>query len=88
MKEKYLENYPIPISLKSTEKIIKQMKNSICKIKTLDGNNGTGFFCEIPYNNDTSISVFITNNHIINKKIIEKGEEVLLTINGENNEIN
>ena len=43
-KEQYLENYPKPISLKSTEIIVDQMKNNVCKINLLDGRKGTGFF--------------------------------------------
>ena len=50
-KEKYLENYPNPVTLTSTKKIIKQMKNNVCKINLKDGNKGTGFFCKIPFNN-------------------------------------
>ena len=47
IKEKYLNNYSKPISLKSTEKILEQMKANVCKIYT-DGGKGTGFFCKIP----------------------------------------
>ena len=43
-KEKYLENSPIPISIKGTETIISQMKNGICKIYNKNGIKGTGFF--------------------------------------------
>ena len=46
--EKYCENYPNPVSLKSTEKIIEQMKNNVCRIYLNEGSKGTGFFCKIP----------------------------------------
>ena len=49
IKEKQLKDYPQPISLESTEKIIKQMKYNICKIIIRDGSKGTGFFCKIPF---------------------------------------
>ena len=49
MEEKLLNNYPLPVSLSTTEEIVKQMKNSICKICTSNGKKGTGFFCKIPY---------------------------------------
>ena len=32
IKEKYIEDYPIPITLESTEIILSQMKSSVCKI--------------------------------------------------------
>ena len=31
IKEKYLEDYPIPITAESTEVILSQMKKNICK---------------------------------------------------------
>ena len=48
-KEKYLENYPIPLTSESIEVILSQMKRNICKIYMDDGSTGTGFFCKIPY---------------------------------------
>ena len=35
--EKYLEDYPIPVTLRSTETIVWQMKSSICKIYLNNG---------------------------------------------------
>ena len=64
------DDYPKWISLKSTEEIIKQMKSKICKIY-LDSGNGTGFFCKIPFPNNKLIPVLITNNHVINKEILD-----------------
>ena len=49
------------------------MKNNVCKINLLDGRKGTGFFCKIQYHN-ISLQVLITNNHIIDEKMIEKGK--------------
>ena len=68
-----LENYPKWVSLETTEEIIKQMKTKICKIYTKNGIKGTGFFCKInlPKKN-TKLNVLITNNHIIDEKIIEE----------------
>ena len=79
--EKYLENYPKPVSLKSSEKIIKQMKNYVCKINLKDGSKGTGFFCKIPFNN-TFLTVLITNNHVIDENILEKEKKISISING------
>ena len=63
------DSYPKWISLKSTEIIIEQMKSKICKI-FLDSGNGTGFFCKISFPNNKLIPVLITNNHVIDKEIL------------------
>ena len=82
-KEKYLKNYPVPISLENTEKIITQMRNNICKIY-INGNNGTGFFCKIPFpDKNNLLTVFITNNHIINQDYLDKEENITISINND-----
>ena len=81
-KEKELKDYPQPISLESTEKIINQMKNNICKIVIGDGSKGTGFFSKIPFpDNNYLIPVLITNSHIITREILEKKEKITIFIN-------
>jgi len=85
-KEKYLNDYPKPITLKSTENIFKQMKNNICKIHLKNGNKGTGFFCKIKYNNE-SLSVLMTNNHILDNEILEKEENLTISINNKKKNI-
>ena len=85
-KEVYIKNYPKPISLKSTEKIIEQMKNNVCRIKLLNGNKGTGFFCKLIFNNKI-LPVLITNNHVINQEILNKNDKILIIINSEVKEI-
>ena len=49
-KEKLIENYPIPVTIEGTNKILNQLKNCICKIENKN-DNGTGFFCIISYKN-------------------------------------
>ena len=49
IKEKYLEDYPTPITSEGTEIILSQMRKNICKIYMNDGSKGTGFFCKIPF---------------------------------------
>ena len=49
IKEKFIEDNPNPITLESTEIILNQMKNCVCKIYMDNGNKGTGFFCKIPF---------------------------------------
>ena len=59
-------NYIKPVNIEGTKKILEQMTNCICKVK----NNqliGTGFFCKIPYQNNTKINVLITSYQIINE---------------------
>ena len=51
--EDLIENSPIPVSIEGTEKILSQMKNSICKIYSKDGKKGTGFFLKISFKNNT-----------------------------------
>ena len=60
-------NYPNIISYECTKKILDQMENNICKIK-IGQEQGTGFFCKIPFPDRNNIlKVFITNNHVLNK---------------------
>ena len=66
-----INKYPKPISIEGTKTILKQMENNICKIYKIDGEKGTGFFCNIFYNN-IRIPVMITNNHLIDEKYIKK----------------
>ena len=40
------------------------MENCICKIYKNGGGKGTGFFCNIKYNN-YNIPVMMTNNHVV-----------------------
>ena len=62
--------YPNVISYDCTKTIIEQMEKYICKIK-INENIGTGFFCKIPFPDKYNmLSVFITNNHLINEEIL------------------
>ena len=78
--EKLINRYPIQVSLDGTEKIVSQMKNSICKIYRNKDLVGTGFFCKIPFKNNL-LPVLITNNHIINAKDINYNDTFELSIN-------
>ena len=69
-KEKSISGYPDVISYECIQKMKEQMEKNICKIK-LGKTTGTGFFCKIPIpNKNEMLPVFITNNHIINGKIL------------------
>ena len=81
--ETFLVNYPNPITIDSTRKILKQMENCICKINNYNG-KGTWFFCYIlDKKNKNKIPVLITNNHIINEKIIQENNNILVSLNDE-----
>ena len=80
--EEFLDANPIIISFECTKKILEQMRNCICKIR-IGNKRGTGFFCKIPFTNKNNIiSVFITNNHAINKL----NDEISIYIEGESKE--
>jgi len=74
-KEKLLNKYPLPVTIEKTEIILKQMKESICKIKNKNG-DGTGFFCKI-----LNKKILITNNHVINEEIIKNKKIIKVKIN-------
>jgi len=79
IEEKKLNRYCAPISYDSTEKILSQMKMSVCKIKSDKGIKGTGFFCKIPFPDSKNLlPVLITNNHIINKEELDKKNSSIL----------
>ena len=81
--ETFLVNYPLPITIDSTRKILKQMENCICKINNYNG-KGTGFFCYIfDKKNENKIPVLISNNHVINEKIIQENDNILVSLNDE-----
>ena len=68
------------ISLKITEKIVDQMKNSICRIE--NNEKGTGFFVKVPYKSEL-LPVLITTNHAINIDDILSNKNILLYINND-----
>jgi len=76
-------NFVKPVTAESTQKILKQMKNCICKVK----NNqiiGTGFFCRIPYKNNTKINVLITSYQIIDDFYLNQNNQINLLLNDYN----
>ena len=71
-KESLLVGYPNPISYECTKMLLVQMEKCVCKIK-IGNTQGTGSFCKIPFpNKKNMLPVLITNNHIINKEILNK----------------
>ena len=83
VKESYLSGYPNIISYECSKIIISQMKRNICKIN-IGAKRGTGFFCKIPFpNNENMLSVFITNNHVINEDFLKNKNGTITIIKKE-----
>ena len=60
--EKFIEDSPV-LTIKKAEKIVEQMKNAICQIKTGD-DWGTGFFCVINFENGITKKGLFTAQHV------------------------
>ena len=41
--EKTISDYPSPVSIETTQNILRQLKKNKCKICMKDGSKGTGF---------------------------------------------
>jgi V8-like Glu-specific endopeptidase len=80
--EKNVKKSLNPVSLKGIEKIQDQMKYSICKVHKEEGETGTGFLCNLPYNSDKK-SFLVTNNHVLNEKDIENNKKIRISFNNE-----
>ena len=79
--EIFFEKSPKPVSFENTEKILYQMKNCICKIYKNNGEKGTGFFCKIPYPNQSKLlKVLITNNHVLNEDDLKNDNIIKYTL--------
>ena len=87
--ESLLTGYPNTITYNCTKKILEQMKKNICKIKIKE-NQGTGFFCKIPFPDiNNMLPVFITNNNIIDEKYLnQKDAKIQLDIKEKADKIN
>ena len=82
-----MENlYPKPVSLEATEKILNQMKNSICRVILENGKEGSGFFCKIPNRSKYDLlPILITNNHLIDELELKKDKnKIKISINNNN----
>lgn len=77
-KEKIVDLYPIPVTIKGTRKIIDQMEKSICKIYK---GNGTGFFCIFSNKKIKNLKLLITAYHVIDHNYIKDNKIIKITIN-------
>ena len=68
---------------------INQIKKCcICKIKSKNWGEGTGFFCNIISNSQVKLKVLITNSHILEKNNIISGTIIELSLNNGNDNKN
>ena len=82
MKDQYkIEDLIEPVTILGTKKILNQLMHCICQIK-IKGEFGTGFFCQIPYKNET-IKVLMTNYHVLNENDLKENKKIKLLINDE-----
>ena len=82
--KKFIENSVLPISISGMEKIIEQMKKCVCKIHKKNGKEATGFFCKIPFpDNSHLIPLLITNNHILDSNDIVVNSSIIISVNDE-----
>ena len=73
--EEIILDSPSMLSYECTEKILNQMKECVCKI-LFGVKLGTGFICKIPFpDRNNKLTVFITNNHVINQDKLYKENE-------------
>ena len=86
LKESRIIGYPNEIAYESTVKIKEQMEKNIGQI-LIDNEQGTGFFCKIPFpNKNNMIPVLITNNHVIDEKILNEDNKKITIIIKEKND--
>ena len=81
IKPKVLKKKIITIPKPVQHFIYKQKEKCVCKIKS-NNSFGTGFFCNIPFQNNSKIlPVLITNNHILGKNDITPESCINIGIN-------
>ncbi len=74
-RENFSKECPSPITIDETEIILRQMKNSICKIENNNG-EGTGFFCKI-----LNKRLLIINNNAINEEMAKNTNLIKVALN-------
>ena len=76
-----------PITIEETQKILEQMINCVCKVKS-KGMYGTGFFCQIKFLDNTFIKVLTTSYQILDDNYFKENNEINLIINNQARIIN
>ena len=87
MEEMNLGDFTPLISIEEIEKILFQMKNSVCKVYKNDIYE-IGFLCKIPFPYHSNlIPVLITNNYILSENEINNDSIIKIILNNEEKEI-
>ena len=70
------------LKIKDAETILHQMKTSICIVDhIIEGyKKGTGFFCNIDFNEQT-IPCLLTNYHVLDEKYIKEYKKIIISMN-------
>ena len=68
--EKNIKDYPKSISLEGSETILEQMKKKVCII-IIGKQKGIGFFCNISFKDNNSLSALIAYNDLIDESILK-----------------
>jgi len=77
IEESVIEDQPTAVDLEGTKQILSQMENCIVKIVKDDGKKGTGFFCKIPFPDESNLLyALITNNHVLDENDIKNGKTI------------
>ena len=79
IKEIYIKGSIEPVSIRSTEIILEQMKKCVCQIH-IRGTKGTGFFTKIPYKKKF-LSVLMTNYHVLGEDDISNDKIISISLN-------
>ena len=92
LKESRIIGQPNEISYESIVKIKGQMEKNIGKILIVTAQKseqGTVFFCKIPFpNKNNMLPVLITNNHLIDEKILsEENRKITISIKEKKDDI-
>ena len=83
IQEKEIASSPKAVTFEKTKIILDQMENYTCLIK-INNTNGTGFFCNIPYN-EKKIPVLMTNHHVLyDKSNIIRDNKFLIQLKNRN----
>ena len=75
MEDFKVDNFPMS-SIETMESIISIMKNSICKISINNGQQGTGFLCNINMNDWDTLRSLITTDFLIDANDFAPGDKI------------
>ena len=75
-----VDNFPMS-TIEAMESIINIMKNSICKISINNGQQGTGFLCNVNLNDWDTLRFLITSDFFIDENDFVIGNKINISLN-------